>query len=227
MFLSYAPPTPQSVKSQWGYYCDYFDDTVISYSHINQHKINRVLNVNLKILAEWCEMNKLTINVDKTKSMYFGSKNNTKKLDYDMNISLNGKDLQHVDHYKYLGVILDRNLNFRLHIESILKILKYKIYVLAKLRPYLTVYASLSIYKTTILPYIDYGDIFYHAANKNLLQKLQDRQEKALKICYKLHGNQDEANMHISANLAFLEKKKKCTYFEFYVQKKGPWNLFG
>ena len=125
-------------------------------------------------------MNKLTINVDKTKSMYFGSKSNTKKIDFDMKISLNGKELQHVDHYKYLGVILDRNLNFKLHIESILKILKYKIYVLAKLRPYLTVYASLSIYKTTILPYIDYGDIFYHAANQNLLKKLQDRQEKAL-----------------------------------------------
>ena len=104
--------------------------------------------------------------------MYFGTKNNTKKIDFDMKISLNGNELQLVDHYKYLGVILDRNLNFRLHIESIPKILKYKIYVLAKLTPYLTVYASLSIYKTTILPYIDYGDIFYHAANQTLLKKI-------------------------------------------------------
>ena len=47
-----------------------------------------------------------------------------------------------------------------------------------------------------ILPYIDYGDIFYHAANKKLLDRLHDRQCKALKICYKLHGIQDENNMH-------------------------------
>ena len=66
-------------------------------------------------------------------------------------------------------------MTFKLHIESILKILKYKIYVLAKLRPHLTVYASLSIYKTTILPYIDYGDIFYQAANKKMLHNMQDR----------------------------------------------------
>ena len=137
-----------------------------------------------------------------------------------MKISLNGKDLQHVDHYKYLGVILDRNLNFRLHIESILKILKYKIYVLAKLRPYLTVYASLSIYKTTILPYIDYGDIFYHAANQKLLKRLQDRQEKALKICYKLHGNPDEDNMHLSANLAFLDKRRNAHILNFMYKRK-------
>ena len=98
----------------------YADDTVISYLDSSQQKINTTLRENLKILAEWCEMNKLTINVDKTKSMYFGSKNNTKQIDFDMKISLNGKELQHVDHYKYLGVILDKNLNFKLHIESIL-----------------------------------------------------------------------------------------------------------
>ena len=137
-----------------------------------------------------------------------------------MKISLNGKELQHVDHYKYLGVILDRNLNFRLHIESILKILKYKMYVLAKLRPYLMVYASLSIYKTTILPYINYGDIFYHAANQGLLNKLQDRQEKALKICYKLHGNHDDNNIQLSANLAFLEKRRNAHILNFMYKRK-------
>ena len=62
----------------------YADDTVISYSDSNQERINTVLSENFKILAEYCEMNKLTINVDKTKSMYFGPKNCTKKLDFDM-----------------------------------------------------------------------------------------------------------------------------------------------
>ena len=133
---------------------------------------------------------------------------------------LNGRELQQVDHYKYLGVILDKNMTFKLHIESILKILKYKIYVLAKLRPYLTVYASLSIYKTTILPYIDYGDIFYQAASKKMLHNLQDRQDKALKICYKLRGTQDDANMHLSANLAFLNKRRNSHILNFMYKRK-------
>ena len=148
----------------------------------------------------------------------------TKKIDYDMKILFNGKELQHVDHYKYLGVILDKSLNFKLHIESILKILKYKIYVLAKLRPYLTVYASLSIYKTTILPYIDYGDIFYHAANQNLLKRLQDRQNKALKISYRLHGNQEDDDMHLSANLAFLEQRRNAHILNFMFKRKDQEN---
>ena len=152
--------------------------------------------------------------------MYFGSRYNTKKIDYSIKTSLNGKDLQQVDHYKYLGVTLDKNMNFGLHIENVLKILKYKIYMLAKLRPHLTIYASLSIYKTTILPYIDYGDIFYHAANKCLLSRLHDRQCKALTICYKLHGNQDEKDMHLSANLALLEKRREAHILNFTYKRK-------
>ena len=61
----------------------YADDTVISYSDPSQQKINSVLCTNLKILAEWCEMNKLTINVDKTKSMYFGSRNNENFIEWE------------------------------------------------------------------------------------------------------------------------------------------------
>ena len=33
-----------------------------------------------------------------------------KRIDFDMKISINVKELQHVDHYKYLGGTLGRNL---------------------------------------------------------------------------------------------------------------------
>ena len=154
----------------------YADDTVISYAHESQIGTQQILTQNLQHLHDWCETNKLTINVGKTKSMYFGTTNQTKNLDYNINIKLNNTVLQSVDHYKYLGVILDKNLNFKLHIENLLKTLKYKIYTLAKLRPYLSEQTSLNIYKTTILPYIDYADIFYQAALKKSLEKIQDRQ---------------------------------------------------
>ena len=127
------------------------------------------------------------------------------------------------DKKKYLGVTLDKNLNYKLHIDNLLKTLKYKIYILAKLRPYLTTQSSLNIYKTTIMPYIDYGDIFYQAAFKGSLAKIQDRQTKALKICFKLHGNQDENDLHARANLAILEKRRNSHILNFmYKRKENP-----
>ena len=87
----------------------------------------------------------------------------------------------------------------------------------------LTTKSSLNIYKTTIMPYIDYGDIFYQAAFKGSLAKIQDRQTKALKICFKLHGNQDENDLHARANLAILEKRRNSHIFNFmYKRKENP-----
>ena len=149
----------------------------------------------------------------------------TKNLDHSicMSIKLKDTDLQVVDHYKYLGVTLDKNLNFRLHIENLLKTLKYKIYILAKLRSYLSIQSSLTIYKATILPYIDYGDIFYQAAFKGSLTKIQDSQTKALKICFKLHRNQDEKDLHARANLATLGKRRNSHILNFmYKRKDNP-----
>ena len=199
----------------------YADDTVISYAHESQIGTQQILTQNLQHLHDWCETNKLTINVGKTKSMYFGTTNQTKNLDYNINIKLNNTVLQSVDHYKYLGVILDKNLNFKLHIENLLKTLKYKIYTLAKLRPYLSEQTSLNIYKTTILPYIDYGDIFYQAALKKSLEKIQDRQTKALKVCFKLHGRQDEHELHVRSNLAMLEKRRESHILNFMYKRKS------
>ena len=155
--------------------------------------------------------------------MYFGTSHQTKNLDHSIQMKIQNTELQLVDHYKYLGVTLDKNLNYKLHIDNLLKTLKYKIYILAKLRPYLTTQSSLNIYKTTIMPYIDYGDIFYQAAFKGSLAKIQDRQTKALKICFKLHGNQDENDLHARANLAILEKRRNSHILNFmYKRKENP-----
>ena len=198
----------------------YADDTVISTSGIDQIVIRNTLSKDLHFLCNWCEQNKLTINVDKTKSMYFGTANMIKNLDKNVITCLNNKNLQNVDHYKYLGVILDRNLNFKLHIEALLKTLKYKNCILSKLRCFLTLDACLNIYKTTILPYIDYGDIFYQASTKTLLKKIQDKQDKALKICFNLHGYQDEPDLHLRANLALLENRRDSHILNFMYHRK-------
>ena len=167
-----------------------------------------------------CDMNKLTINTKKTKIMYFCTTNKLKQLTTNCNNYLYGNQLQTVGSYKYLGVILDTNLNFKLHVETLLKTLRYKLYVFSKIKKYLTVQTSLCIYKATMLPYIDYGDIIYHACAKNNLQKIQDKQTKALKICYNLYGTQNEEQLHNNANLALLSKRRDSHIANFMFKRQ-------
>ena len=70
-----------------------------------------------------------------------------------------------------------------LHAQNIYKLASHKIYVLLKIRPYITEKVALRIYKTKILPYIDYGDIFYMSTTNEVLDKLDKLQYRALRIC--------------------------------------------
>ena len=152
--------------------------------------------------------------------MYFCTTNKVRQLTPNYNNYLYENLLQKVDSYKYLGIILDTNLNFKLHVESLLKTLRYKLYIFSKIRKYLTVQASLCIYKATMLPYIDYGDIFYQACTKYYLQKVQDKQTKALKICFNLFGRQNEDLMHKNANLALLDKRRDSHTLNFMFKRQ-------
>ena len=66
-----------------------------------------------------------------------------------------------MDSYKYLGVTLDRNLNFQQYVREVFNLVSHKIYMLSRIRQFINKDVSLLIYKTKILPYLDYGDILH------------------------------------------------------------------
>ena len=160
----------------------YADDAVVYTSAESINETHIKLQSDLANIDVWCRRNQLTVNTSKTKCMLFGSK---RFLDVRMlpKITLSGNIIQFVENFKYLGVILDNKLNFRLHAQNIYKLASHKIYVLLKIRPYITEKVASRIYKTKILPYIDYGDIFYMSTTNEVLDKLDKLQYRALRIC--------------------------------------------
>ena len=113
---------------------------------------------------------------------------------------LNNEPLQYVDSYKYLGVTLDNHLTYNTHLNNTIKITAYKLHQLGMIRRYITEGAALQIYKTMVLPYLDYGDIFIIGANKSKLAKMQRLQNRGLKMCQDIisaHGYKDPLNICI------------------------------
>ena len=62
-------------------------------------------------LMNWSQNEEMDINISKTKVMVFG--NQTGKID----IKIHGSSVENVTSYKYLGILLDSDLNFSMHIE--------------------------------------------------------------------------------------------------------------
>ena len=89
-----------------------------------------------------------------------------------MIISLNNTVLEKVCSYKYLGFILDDQLNFNKHVKELTNLLTHKLYLLSRIRKYLTKRASVTIFKTMIISLIEYGDIIYAGTNQKISPRL-------------------------------------------------------
>lgn len=100
-----------------------------------------------------------------------------------------------------MGLKVDNELKFNLHIKGIIKKVAHKIYLLAKLRKCLTLKAAQDVYKAIIRPLMDVGDEFYDCAPKTYLKKLQILQNRAIRITYRLGPRESTTPYHGKTNL--------------------------
>jgi hypothetical protein len=66
-------------------------------------------------VAVWCERWNIKINEDKTRAIYFTHRDRPP----DSLLTLNERNIPFVNNVKYLGVIFDKRMTWRLHIEVI------------------------------------------------------------------------------------------------------------
>ena len=79
--------------------------------------INRTLNKDLRELSFWLTANKIALNVAKTEIILFKTRN--KNYDADLKIKLYRKRIHASPYVKYLGVFIEENLNWKIHINKI------------------------------------------------------------------------------------------------------------
>ena len=195
----------------------YADDTVLYASGTNIKTGVEHLQKDLNSYTEWCMKNKLTINVSKTKCMLFSSK---KKLPKDVVLELDGEVLHKVSSYKYLGVTLDPLGNFELFVRNQLKTISYRTYQLSKLSHYLSKDALIKLYKSYILPIIDYGDVLYANTSVALLNKLQRAQNRCLKVCLKVNMRTPTEEIHGLTNTSILHYRRE-THQKMFAYKRA------
>jgi len=83
--------------------------------------IETVINYELKQVIKWLRLNKLSLNASKTELIFFHS-NSNRNMDLDeVYINFNGIRLTPVDFVKYLGMFIDKHLNWNHHIYELSK----------------------------------------------------------------------------------------------------------
>ena len=192
----------------------YADDAVLYHSGLNVNEATLKLQASLNEFCEWCTVNKLTINTKKSKLMVFGSRAKVKKVK-QIQIFMNGDVLQKVPTFKYLGLILDSTLSYNSHISSVIRTVLHKMTLLSKMKRYLNNNVALSIYKSMLVPYLDYADVIFHNTSSGDLDKLQRLQNRCLRICLGFDRQFSTDRAHKISNVPFLKDRRKAHVLNF------------
>ena len=162
----------------------YADDTALFFSSRNVDELENALNRDLSNIHQWYQMNKLTLNVSKTKSMLFGTHQlHSRRNNPVLSLYISGNPLSQMNVYKYLGVLLDSNLNFHEHISQVTAKVNQRLGMLKRHRSLLTFNIAHLLYKTTVLPLFDYCSVVYMSAPTTFTIDLQISQNKFACFC--------------------------------------------
>ena len=146
------------------------------------------VNTELDKVYTWLASNKLTLNISKSKFMIVSKK----RVIPDLRICLNKTPLQSCDSYKYLGVHIDKNLDWKCHVEYIASKISKACGALAKLRHCVNTETLVNVYNAIVNSYIRYGIVVWGGASSNTLKPLQTMINKAVHIItFAPYGNLD------------------------------------
>ena len=95
----------------------YADDTTIYYSNKDPKLVQSTINSDVESIVSWIEMNGLKMNVSKTQMMTLQRKS-TKPAEA-ITVKIRGEEITHLNSIKYLGVVVDKDLNWKPHITEV------------------------------------------------------------------------------------------------------------
>ena len=180
LFLIYINDLPNS-SSYFNFRLFADDSNLFHTFNTNEHNINlEDVSKNIKDVIAWCNSNKLTVNINKTKYMTFKSRR--RKVEIFGQLTINESVLEAVDSISFLGICIDENLTWKKHINNVCTVLSKKIGILYRIRHFVSKQILLLLYNAFILPHITYGLEVWGGTNKTFLNPVLILQKRMSRI---------------------------------------------
>ena len=185
----------------------YADDTAIFNADQNLPSIQCNLQQDFDLLKNWLLINRMYLHPQKTKVMIFGSK---RKLN-NQSVSIKFKDteLENVDNIKYLGVILDSQLNWSYYISYLSNKISRSIGCIRRIKYVLSSKQLTNLYHALILSYIDYCCTAWGNCSNTNLNKIQKLQNRYARLVLNTDYTSSQCSMLTTLNWQSVEQRIK------------------
>ena len=165
----------------------YADDTVVYTASKTLDEGYTHLERNLGLIIDWCNNNKLKLNVGKTKHIVIGPTLN-ENLVVGKNLIYKNKQIKIVSEYTYLGIELDNKLTMEKHINKSVGKANKKLFMIYKIRKCLSKKMTALLYKQLVRPHLEYCDFLIDSSLKKHIDKFDNVQKRAVRTINYGHG---------------------------------------
>ena len=171
----------------------YADDTSVFIEGSSLSELVPKINEDLENILKWLNLNKLSLNINKSYFMIFSNKNPDTFLD----LRINGITLQPCTSIKFLGIHLDNKLNFVNHIKNLSNKISKSLGIMRKLSVFVPKPILSKIYASLVHPYLIYAVEIWGHARSAKMSKLVSIQKK----CFQLFSNPNSIIKFMSLNI--------------------------
>ncbi len=174
LYINDLPDSCERAKCQM-----YADDTIIYVSAKTPEMAAEILSEEMSGVSQWLQNNHLTLNYKKTVSVCFSIK---KKANANYGVKINEIEIDQVDEFKFLGVILDSQLKFDRHVKKLCKTVKINLNCFRLIRQYIPLKAAQQYMHAMIFSHLSYCITVWGQANQTTLVPIRSLYKQALKI---------------------------------------------
>ena len=186
----------------------YADDTAIVCTGNTLTEIKQNMATDLASATNWLKSHKLTLNLQKTKAMFFGSNHQLREIQ-ENEMQCNEATIEIVSKYKYLGMILDKNLKFDQHVKYLHGKVYPKMKTLGRIRTQVGQGTALYLYNSLINPLFTFNDYVYASMSEKDKNKLQTLQNSCIRVCLQCHKQTPRKVLYHISGIEPLETQRQ------------------
>ena len=135
------------------------DDTTLTFKSQHVYDLENEINSTLVLICDWLCCNKLVLNIDKTKLIV--SIVQELKTKHKFNITLNNIVIKQSTNFKFLGILIDENRNWKMKINNIKNKLYYGLSLLHRYKYKCNINTLVMIYFSFFHSHINYCSIIW------------------------------------------------------------------
>ena len=178
----------------------YADDTGVFMHNKNIHHLIKQAKSSFRKLQKWFLCNKLTLNCSKSYFSIFHTKNKHIPEGFD-EIVVDDVTIKRSASVKYIGLHIDKNLNWNVHIETLIMTLVKYFGIFHQLKDYVSNQLASKLYYAFVYSNISYGIEVYGSCSDTSLERLQVIQNKLLKLQLRLDPYTNTNLLHSELNI--------------------------